>query len=69
MSTVSGTGALSLKSTTHAFTQNIDQIDDGVVRYSLFQNSTFDRCIDVDDTTHNVTGITLSTNATSVIGK
>ena len=68
-STVSGTGALSLYSTTYDFTRNIAQIDTGNVKYALYRNTTFDSCIEFDDTTFNINDIDLSGNATTVIGK
>lgn len=66
-STVSGTGALSLYSTTYDFTRNISQIDNGVVRYWLYRNTTFNSCIEFNDTTGDISDIDISTNATSAI--
>lgn len=69
LSTVSGTGSLSLFTRTYDFTNNFTQIDQALVRFGLFDEAAnvVDACITIDDATSNINGYTISTRTGTVL--
>lgn len=67
MALASGTGALTLNSITRSFVNDIKDVKSGLVKFSIFDNNSADKCLAFDDTNKRISSITNSANASSIM--